>query len=83
MIRIIISSLSRNNIVDIDDVIKIQKNEIQSFSTTLDKRKEQNSYSVELTVIAKTLSILLKLRFRNITLTTRNKAVVLTLRRSY
>jgi ribonuclease HI len=61
--------------------IKIQNDETRSFSTTLGKREEQNPYLAELAAMAKALSMLPKLRFRNIVLTTRNKAAVLTLRR--
>jgi hypothetical protein len=50
------------------------------FSTTLGKREEQNPYAAELAAIAKALSRLPELRFRNIALTKRNKAAVLTLR---
>ena len=44
-------------------------------------REEQNPYAAELAAMAEALSRLPKLRFRNIALTTRNKAAVLTLRR--
>jgi ribonuclease HI len=71
----------RNRVVSVGGAISIQNNETRSFSTTLGKREEQNPYAVELAAIAKALSRLLKLRFCNIALTTRNKAAVHTLRR--
>jgi ribonuclease HI/exonuclease III len=80
-VRIAVSSSSRNGVVGMGGAISIQNNETRSFSTTLGKREEQNPYSAELAAMAEALSRLPKLRFRNIALTTRNKAAVLTLRR--
>ena len=80
-VRIAVSSLSRNGVVGIGGAISIQNNETRSFLTTLGKREEQNLYSAELAAMVEALSRLLKLQFRNIALTTRNKAAVLTLRR--
>ena len=80
-VRIAVSSSSRNGVVGMGGAIRIQNNETQSFSTTLGKREEQNPYSAELAAMAEALSRLPKVRFRNIALTTRNKAAVLTLRR--
>jgi hypothetical protein len=80
-VRIAVSSLSRNRVVRIRGAVSIQKNEKQSFSVTLGKREEQNSYTAELAAMAEALSRLPKLRFRSIALITRNKAAVLTLRR--
>ena len=80
-VRIAVSSSSRNGVVGMGGAISIQNSETRSFSTTLGKREEQNPYSAELAAMAEALSRLPKLRFRNIALTTRNKAAVLTLKR--
>lgn len=87
-VRIAVSSSSRNGVVGMGGAIEIHKSaqngpsdETLSFSTTLGKREEQNPYSGELAAMAKALSLLPKLRFRNIALVTRNKAAVLALRR--
>ena len=53
---------------------------LETFSSTLGPRSEQNPYSGELAAMAHALSLLPKLRFRNIVLLTSNKAAVLTLR---
>ena len=82
-VRIAVSSSSRNGVVGMGGAISIQNNETRSFSTTLGKREEQNLHSAELAAMAEALSRLPKLRFRNIALTTRNKAAVLTLRRPW
>jgi len=79
-VHVAVSSSSRNSVVGMGGAIKIQNEEILSFSTTLGKRDEQNPYSGELAAMAKALSMLPKLKFRNIVLITRNKAAVLTLR---
>ena len=80
-VRIAVSSSSRKGVVGMGGAIKIQYTEARSFSTTLGNREEQNPYSAELAAMAKALNMLPKLRFRNIALTTRNKAAVLSLRR--
>ena len=76
------TDLVQQRIVMYGSAISIQNDEIRSFSTTLGKREEQSPYSAELAAMTEALNRLLKLRFRNIVLTTRNKAGVLTLRRS-
>jgi ribonuclease HI len=80
-VRIAVSSSSRNGVVGMGGAIKIQNKETMSFSTTLGKREEFNPYAGELAAMAEALGKLPKLRFRNIALTTRNKAAVLSLRR--
>jgi hypothetical protein len=87
-VQIAVSSSSRNGVVGMGGAIEIHKSvqnnpsdEILTFSTTLGKLKEQNPYSGELAAMAKALSILPRLRFRSIILTTRNKGAVLALKR--
>ena len=53
---------------------------LETFSSILGMRSEQNPYSRELAAMAQVLSSLPKLRFRSIALLTSNKAAVLTLR---
>jgi ribonuclease HI len=80
-VRIAVSGSARTGVVGMGRAIKMQNNEIRSSSTTLGVREEHNPYSAELAAMAEALSTLPELRFRNIALTTRNKAAVLTLRR--
>ena len=53
---------------------------IETFSSTLGIRLEQNLYSGELAAMAKALNLLPRIRYRCILLLTRNKPAVLTLR---
>ncbi len=55
--------------------------ELETFSSTLGKRSEQNPYSGELAAAERALSTLPMLRFSSIVLSTSNKASVLALRR--
>jgi ribonuclease HI len=80
-VRIAVSSSSRNGVVGMGGAIKIQNKETMPFSTTLGKRDEHNPYSGELAAMAKALSMLSEIRFRNIALISRNKAAVLSLGR--
>jgi ribonuclease HI/exonuclease III len=87
-VRITVSSSARNGVVAMGGAIEIHKStrsdpsdRRSSFASVLGTREEQNPYSGELAAIIHALSTLPKLRCRNITLMTRNKAVVLTLRK--
>ncbi len=87
-VHIAVSSSSRNGVVGMGGAIEIHRSaqdgpsdETLTFSTTLGKQDEQNPYSGELAAMARALSVLPKLRFRNIALTTRNMGVVLALKR--
>lgn len=51
-VRIAVSSSSWNGVVGMEGAISIQYNETQSFSVTLGKREEQNTYAAELVAIA-------------------------------
>ena len=85
-IRIAVSSSARNSVVGIGGVIQTQTSlgdspRLETFSSTLGKRSEQNAYSGTLAAIARSLSILPAVRCRSIALLTNNKAAVLTLRK--
>jgi hypothetical protein len=53
---------------------------IETFSSTLGIRTEQNPFSGELMAIAVALSRLPRFRYRNIVILTRSKSAVLTIR---
>ena len=85
-VRIAISSSARNGVVGIGGVTDFQTSaqsdpRIETFSSTLGMRSEQNPYSGELAAMAKALKSLPQIRYRRILLLTRNKPAVLTLRR--
>ncbi len=87
-VRIAVSSSARNGVVGMGGVIEIQTSRqsearMETFATTLAERTEQNPYSGELAAMANALSLLPRLRYRDIVVMTRNKAVTLTLRRPY
>ena len=84
-VRIDVSSSARNDLVGIGGAIQLATSvrgspKLETFSSTLGMRSQQNPYSGELAAIARALSLLPRLRFRNIMLLTSNKAAVLSLR---
>lgn len=84
---IAVSSSTRNRVVEIDEVIKIQLSvqselRVETFTFTLMTDNEQNSYSKKLAAIVKALDLLLKVSYHKIVMLTRNKAAVLTLKHS-
>jgi hypothetical protein len=85
-IRIAVSSSARNGVVGMGGAIEIQASSrsdltVETFSSTLGLRTDQNPYSGELAAMATALSRLPMLRYRNIVLLTRSKSAVLTIRR--
>jgi ribonuclease HI len=85
-VRIAVSSSARKGTVVMGGAIEIRKSmqsepTVDTFSCTLGPRTEQNPYAGELAAMAHALNQLPRLRYRNITLITRNKAAVLTLRK--
>ena len=83
--HIAVSSSARNGVVGLGGAIETRKHvgdvpTIKSFSSTLGPRTEQNPYVGKLAAMAYTLKQLPQRRYRSITLLTRNKAAVLTLR---
>ena len=83
--HIAVSSSARNSVVGLGGAIKTRKHvrnipTVKSFSSTLGPRTEQNPYIGKLAAIAYTLKQLPQRRYHSITLLTRNKAAVLTLR---
>jgi hypothetical protein len=82
---ITISSLARHSIVGFGAAIKTRKYigdapTIETISSTLGPRTEQNPYIGELAVMAHAFGKLKQRKYHSITLLTRNKAAVLTLR---
>ena len=83
--HIAVGSSARNGVVGLGGAIETRKHvgdvpTVESFSSTLGPRTEQNPYVGELAAMAYTLERLPQRRYRSITLLTRNKAAVLTLR---
>ena len=84
-VRIAVSSSARKGTVGMGGAIEIRKSmqsepTVDTFSCTLGPRTEQNPYAGELAAMAHALNQLPHLRYRDVTLITRNKAAVLTLR---
>ena len=82
---IAVSSSERNGIVGFGAAIKTRKHvrddpTIKTVSSTLGLRTEQNPYVGELAAIAHAFRQLQQRKYHSITLLTRNKAAVLTLR---
>jgi len=82
---IAVSSSARNGVVGLGGAIETRKRvgdgpTVETFSSTLGPRTEQNPYVGELAAMAHALSRLPQRRYRSITLLTRNKAAVLTIR---
>jgi hypothetical protein len=82
-VRIAVSSSARHGVVGVGGAIQMQMlmqgdSRVETFSSTLGVRSEQNPYSGELAAVAGALNLLPKLRYRSIVLLTRNKAAVLT-----
>ena len=83
--HIAVSSSARNGVVGFGATIKTRKHvgdapTVETLSSTLGPRTEQNPYVGELAAMAYALEQLPQRRYRSITLLTRNKAAVLTLR---
>jgi ribonuclease HI/exonuclease III len=83
--QIAVSSSARNGVVGLGGAIETRKRvgdvlTVETFSSTLGPRTEQNPYVGELAAMAYALKQLPQRRYRSITLLTRNKAAVLTLR---
>jgi hypothetical protein len=84
-VHIAVSSSARNGVVGVGGAIEIQVSSqsnptVETFSSTLGIRTEQNPYSGELTAMAIALSRLPRLRYRNIVLLTRCKSAALVIR---
>lgn len=84
-IRIAISSSARNGVVGIGGIIEMKMSSqsdlrVETFSSTLGLRTDQNACSGELTAMATALGQLPRLRYRNIILLTRSKSAALTIR---
>ena len=84
-VRIAVSSSAKNGTVGMGGAIEIRKSmqsepTVDTFSCTLGPRTEQNPYAGELAAMAHALNQLPHLRYCDVTLITRNKAAVLTLR---
>jgi ribonuclease HI len=84
-VHIAVGSSARNDVVGIGGAIQVATSahsspKLETFSTTLGMRSQQNPFSGELAAMAHALSLLPQLRFRNIVLQTSNKAAVLSLR---
>ena len=84
-IRIAVSSSARNGVLGMGRAIEIQASSqsdltVETFSSTLGLRIDQNPYSGGLTAMATPLSRLPILRYRNIVLLTRSKSAALTIR---
>ena len=80
-----VSSSARNGVVGLGVAIKTRKRVgddpiVKTLSFTLGLRTEQNLYVAELAAIAHALQQLPRRKYHSITLLTRNKAAVLTLR---
>jgi ribonuclease HI len=84
-VRIAVSSSARYGLVGIGGAIQLatssRSSKLETFSSTLGTRSQQNPYSGELAAIARALSLLPRLRFRNIMILTSNKAAVLSFRK--
>ncbi len=82
---IAVSSSARNGVVGLGVAIKTRKRvrddpTVETLSSTLGPRTEQNPYAAELAAMAHALQKLPRRKYHSITLWTRNKAAVLTLR---
>ena len=82
---IAVSSSARNGVVGLGAAIKTRKHvrddpTVDTLSSTLGPRTEQNPYMVELTAMAHALQQLLWHKYHSIMLLTRNKAAMLMLR---
>jgi ribonuclease HI len=82
---IAVSSSARNGVVGLGAAIKTRKRvgddpTVETLFTTLGPRTEQNPYAAELAAMAQALQQLPRRKYHSITLWTRNKAAVLTLR---
>ena len=80
-----VSSSARNGVVGLGAAIKTRKHVgddpiVETLSSTLGPRTEQNPYVAELAAMAHALQQLPRRKYHSITLLTRNKAAVLTLR---
>jgi len=80
-----VSSSARNGVVGLGVAIKTRKRvrddpTVETLSSTLGPRTEQNPYAAELAAMAHALQKLPRRKYHSITLWTRNKAAVLTLR---
>ena len=70
-VRIAVSILARNGVVGVGGAVQLvasvhRSPKLETFSSTLGMRSEQNLYSGELAAIAHALNSLPKLRFRSI-----------------
>lgn len=82
---IAVSSSARNGVVGLGAAIKTRKRigddpTVETLLSTLGPRTEQNPYAAELAAMAHALQQLPRRKYHSITLWTRNKAAVLTLR---
>ncbi|KAM3066458.1 hypothetical protein ACMFMG_012228 [Clarireedia jacksonii] len=82
---IAVSSSARNGVVGLGAAIKTRKRvgddpTVETLFSTLGARTEQNPYVAELAAMARALQQLPRRKYHSITLWTRNKAAVLTLR---
>jgi ribonuclease HI len=82
---IAVSSSARNGVVGLGGAIETRKRvgdapTVETFSSTLGLRTEQNPYVGKLAAMAQALNQLPQRRYRSVTLLTRNKAAVLTIR---
>lgn len=87
-VRIAVSCSVRNGLVGIGGATQLatsarSKPKRRTFYATIGTRSQQNPYSGELAAMVQALSLLPKLRFRRIVLSTSNKAAVLSLRRPH
>ena len=84
-VRIAVSSSARNGLVGIGGAIRLaisrRSSRLETFSSTLGTRSQQNPYSGGLAAIARALSLLPQLRFRSIEILTSNKAATLSIGR--
>ena len=84
-VRVVVSCSARNGLVGIGGVTQLatsarSKPKRRTFYSTIGTKSQQNPYSGELAAIERALHLLPPLRFRRITLSTSNKAAVLSLR---
>ena len=84
-VYIAVSSSARNGVVGLGAALKTRKRvgedpTVETLSSTLGPRTEQNPYVAELAAMAHALEHLPRRKYHSITLLTRNKAAVLTLR---